>query len=148
MANHWDLGDEGLRRILVFWREYGNVNGEPPIRFKLFKNDYQPQRGSDIPDYEEATFPGYEAQVADWSGWGEVTVDDHVASLPYTVFLEYQAADTGFTSQTIYGYWAVDTDGNYLWGESFASPQVVQPSALLKLKPVLKLQTLPNPITP
>lgn len=143
MANAWDVTDGYLARQLlsIINAEVEDANWS----LHLYQNDYTPIPGSDETDYVECDFPGYTALDLLWLNWGTVTVLDHVARSVYVEFLEFEAASSGFTSQPVYGYYVLDGDAVYIWGERFADTRTMYPSSTLKVKPERRQGVLPPP---
>jgi len=146
MAIHWDISDIGLGLLMNWW--LAQLNAGTNLYMHLFQNDVTPQPGITDADFVEADFPGYGAASISDPTWTQGPIVGHVATATYGSFLSFIAASSGFTSQTIYGYWINDEDGDYVWSESFGTPQLITPGAELKVQPELKNATFPNPITP
>lgn len=146
MANHWDLSDLQLSLMLVNWISWMEDGGAPPLKMWLFQNDIKPQPGVLLADFVEATFTGYVRKDIEYGSWEDELVVDHIASMIYSVFLDYTAGASGFSSQTIYGYAMVQNSTQLMWSESFAEPIVVVPEYSFKVKPRMRLKTEPNPL--
>lgn len=91
---------------------------------KLFQNDFQPTKDSILADFTVATFSGYAASAAvAWSGPVLNTAGQPVIIGDLKLF----TGTSPFTvSNTIYGYYVVDTAGTkLLWAERFALSQII-----------------------
>ena len=82
---------------------------------KLFQNNHVASRNSVLADFTEADFDGYAPQTPVWGASIQNGVED-VALAPVATF----TAGAGLAGpQTIYGYYFLDDDGDYSWGETF-----------------------------
>lgn len=146
MARHWDFDDNWLATVLWTWKIAEQNAGSEYLTLRLFQNDFEPQPGLLLTDLVEASYPGYTRQSVQWAEWQIPVVVDHVASIETLNFHSFTAGASGFSSQTIYGYYITHVNGVYRWAESFEEPQVMRPAGELKVKPRISLATYPNPI--
>lgn len=141
MAAAWDISDNTLNQMLsAFIDGYLQVTD---LRFKLYKNDYTPVPGSADTDYTEADFPGYTYSELVGGHWGVPAVTDHVAITQADETLVYTADAGAWSPQIIFGYFVVDGDDHYFWGERFGSPRTIAPSDILQLTPEFRQRTYP-----
>lgn len=118
----WDVADKVLQRMLQAW--VGDIADDGEYLVCLYQNEYKPDNDTTIDDFEEATFGGYSPFMFDPGSFGAVSVVDHVAittASPDATF----SVDESSESQTIYGYFLLDDDLDYIWGESFKEPKTV-----------------------
>lgn len=144
MAAHWDISDAMLQRMLQAYMDFLAADGQWRT-IHLYQNAYTPIPGSDETDYIECDFPGYAPMDQLDLDWGSVTVALHVASSTSTTPLEFVADSTGFSTQAVYGYYMIHKDGSYLGGERFADMRTMHPDDILKVTPILRHATFPNP---
>jgi len=100
------------------------VNGDTLAGFecRLYQNNYTPVQGSVLSDFTVATFSGY---AADWTTFGPASTVSNKGKIVATSPVVY-VHNGGATSNTIYGYYIVDTVSNQVvWAEKFAAPQAV-----------------------
>ncbi len=143
MASHWDITDNELKWQLERIRAAVIAGG--PWVMHLYQNDYVPAPGSSEGDYVESTFPGYVPSPIDVSTFGVVTVLNHIAKTQNTVQCVFTADPTGFVEQSVTGYFVTDDSDTYIYGEAFASAVTIHPDETLKVTPILRLGTYPNP---
>lgn len=136
----FDLSDEFLIQTLngvVSWL----VDDVESISLRLFINNYQPVPGTVVANLVEPTFVGYEAQPLDPESFPEATVLAHVASVTSGDVAEWIPAAAPVPAQTVYGYFATDADGAYLWAARLASPIAVEALKPIRLQAQLKWRT-------
>jgi len=100
------------------------VNGDSlaGVLLKLFKNNLTPDQDTVIGDFTESDFSGYAA--ADPS-FGAATTVSHKGQILDSSSRDF-VHNGGATSNTVYGYYLVDSTGTILyWCERFASSQVM-----------------------
>jgi hypothetical protein len=102
--------DDGLLFLLDGMRQW--INDEP-CKIKLYKNDYTPkQDGTDtVNDYLEADFGGYSEKTLNNLGTPVMKDGAAICLSPLLVWRRTSG------SNTIYGYYVVDGNGNLLWAE-------------------------------
>lgn len=144
MPGHWDVADDVLRVMLQIYVE--SLSSGDSSGMRLFKNDFEPQPGTNIGDFVEADFPGYVPQMVSATDWGAPVVVAHIATSANETPCIFEASSSGFSSQKIYGYYIVNVDDEYQWSESFAAPVEVTPDFILKVTARLKQATYPNPL--
>jgi len=144
VAAHWDIADSTLQEKLQAYIDKLVADGLD-WSCHLFQNDYTPIPGSDISNYTECTFPGYSSAVIPVADWGTVTVSAHVASSTLSSELEFTADSSGFSSQSVYGYYVLDSADVYKYGERFSDTRTIHPDDVLKVTPIQREATYPNP---
>lgn len=90
------------------------------VQVGLFQNNYTPTRSSAIGDLVDADFTGYALSAAVvWSG----PFMDPVLG-PYLVgdLKTFSVGSSPTTTNDIYGYYVIDSGGNLIAAERFASP--------------------------
>lgn len=112
--------------------------GVGPLEIHLYQNDYTPGPGSVVGDFVPADFDGYAEKVV------TLTVGPYINPAGQA---EIQNASmnwtpTGSTTpNTIYGYFILDTSGDYVGGERFAAPRALN-------GPLTTLTILPTFVIP
>lgn len=142
MANAWDMNDDMLTEQLEAWIAWVATGDDWTM--VLYINDFTPVPGTVYSDYEPADFPGYLDGTIPAANWGAVAVVAHVAKSVNASPCVFVANDTGFVSQTIYGYAALDGDGNYRYGERFTTPKSIEPGDTLTVTAIMRQATYPN----
>lgn len=97
---------------------------------RLFTNDFQPTPASAIADFIEATFTGYASQSlgTDWTA--AAIISPGVARMNTSIRTFSFTGGSG--SQTIYGFYAVNTAvTSLMFSKRFASPIVLSPTNTL-----------------
>lgn len=138
MAAAWDLADGTLVDQLQAYLD--SLSGTS-WSVHLFSNDYVPVPGTDNGNFTEATFPGYSPQPLSAIDFGPASVSDHIASSVSSSVLSFVADASGFSSETIYGYWITDTFSAYVLSERFAAPLTILPSGTIEVTPRLRQRT-------
>lgn len=141
MSAAWDISDFYLGLMLTSIQNVTWIGKTFGIH--LYKNDYTPVPGSDESDYDQCDFPGYGRVSYSMDDMGSVSVVDHVAISTGSTTAIFTADSSGFTSQDVYGYYVIDEDDNYVWGERFASMRVVHPNDVIQLTPEFRERTYP-----
>lgn len=101
-------------------RSVGTIGTAPTWTIKLFKNDITPLLGTTvIGDFTEATFDGYTSHTL--SSWGGVSLTYPYALSEHALIL-WLCTGPGGGSQTVYGYWIEDEDGDLALAEKFSTP--------------------------
>lgn len=138
-----DLGEIFLLDLLL--RE--DVSSADRFLLHLYKNDYSPNRVSELIDFEEATFAGYEVVELARDQWSESeTVGGYAVSLYGTGYQQW-VATTG--DQDIYGYYVTDqADEVVLWAERFGTMVTVSEVNPVLLIPVMRLRSEYQPAPP
>jgi len=111
-----DVGEVILLDVLV--------NGDTLAAFecRLYQNNYTPVQGSTLSNFTVATFSGY---AADWTTFGPATIVSNKGKIVATTPVSF-VHNGGATSNTIYGYYIVDTVTNeVVWAEKFAASQAM-----------------------
>lgn len=107
----------------------------------LFVNDATIGDGNqDATGLTPASWDGYTPLNAAVDTWGAAVTTAHVAAITAPAPIEF-AAGSGGPSQTVYGYWVEDVDGNFCWAESFAAGQLVDPGGTYKITPSFRQKT-------
>lgn len=109
----------------------------------LFKNDIVPFPGINNGDFTEADYPSYSSLSFTVGDFGPVSTASHVSSSVSSSVLQFIAASSGFSLQTIYGYWFTDGSLNYVLSERFGTPYDMIPDGVLNITPRVQNQTLP-----
>ncbi len=131
MANAWDVTDAQLQRELT--AILADEAGDSDWNVHLYGNDYTPVPGSVIGDYTEADFPGYLPAPLITADWGAVSVTDHVAISIHDTPSVFEADPSGFLDFAVFGYYVTNGDDEYVYGERFATTQIVLPSGILSV---------------
>lgn len=104
----------------------------------LFVNDYTPVPTSQFGDFTEASFAGYAPATVVMADWPNATVVDHVAISTNTTTYTFQAASSGVSPQTVYGYFVYDENDVLIyaerWTDSYNITNGVKLDLVLKLK--------------
>lgn len=140
MPAAWDCGDNYLGRMLA---SLISQWGFQSITVCLFKNDVIPVPGITLDDFEEADFPGYSIQMFLVMLLGDVTITDHIASTNSEVELPYTGEAGSWSTQNIYGYFALDWEEQYFYSERFSMPFEMRPGGIIKITPRLRHRTAP-----
>lgn len=91
------------------------------IEVRLFQNDIAPTKATVVGDLTEATFTGY-AAITTLAFADAVYDDDNDGLLVATETMTFTSTGSAITN-TCYGYYLVDGNGNYLGAERFPVPQ-------------------------
>lgn len=108
------------------------------VTLKLFQNNLAVTRNTVLADFVECDFDGYAPQTPTWSAAFQNGVED-VATTPVCTF----TAGAGIAGpQLVYGYFFLDADGDYSWGETFEDGPTTMavPDQELKVYPQLKIK--------
>lgn len=91
------------------------------LRCRLYQNDFQPEDDSEIGDFDECDFSGYDGwkDVSTWSAGG-IFWNAPRMTMPGPVATWVVA--TGGVENDVYGYYVTDEDDNYKWGQKLDSP--------------------------
>lgn len=111
--------DVGELYILAAW-----ISGFPPssLFVRLYQNNYTPLDSTILSDLTVATFSGYSQQSVTLGTPTEVANKAKTVGTAPQVFTH----NGGGTSNTIYGYYVVDTStGDLVWVERFGSSQIM-----------------------
>lgn len=84
----------------------------------LYVNNFSPTYLAELTDYVEASFPGYTPQGA--SGWSAPT-NVGMAARTTASDITWTASATVTPSVEVYGYFVVNSDGDYIYGERFGN---------------------------
>lgn len=104
--------EDGLLEFLLQWGTKANTE---EYEVGLYQNDWTPTVGDDISAVSPATFGGYSGLIAldSWDTGGITFVTPRaVIEHPYKTW----TAD-GTSTNTIYGYYVVNSGGTLLWAE-------------------------------
>ena len=104
------------------------------LTLKLFQNDYTPVDGSDTSNFTEADFAGYSAKTLVASSWGAATTVSGSAVMTYGT-----QTWTPTASQTIYGYYVVDSSDDVQWAEKFDSEKALSNGDTFNVVPKFSL---------
>lgn len=108
-----DEGEVSLLDMLV------DGDGFSSVRIRLYKNNLTPDEDTVYGDMTECDFSGY-AQVT--PSFGAASVVSHKGKIVDSAARNF-THNGGGTSNTVYGYYVVDSTGTrLLWVERFASP--------------------------
>ena len=107
----------------------------------LYKNDVTTADGIVIGDLTEADFPGYAQQLLDPMNWIPYNPVEYHYEIDYGIPVEFVAAGTGFSSQTVYGFYLCNSFGDLLMAERFDLPRNVTPGATLAVTPRLRVRS-------
>jgi len=89
----------------------------------LFQNDFFPNANQVVGDFTEADFDGYAQSTA--AVWGDAITDVAGETAVYADTKQFTATG-GVTTNTIYGYYVLDsTATKVLWAERFEDPVIV-----------------------
>jgi hypothetical protein len=95
----------------------GILGGMAPPKVHLAAAPFTPSPTLDLTTLTEATYDGYAAKAI--TGWGAAHVDQYgqVLVIP-SIAIEFTPTGS-MISNTIYGYWIPDTDGNMICCDVF-----------------------------
>lgn len=111
--------DEGEVRLLDMLT---NAVGMSSVRLRLFKNNLTPAQGTVYSDFTEATFSGYASATP---AFGAAATVSHKGTITDAASRSF-THNGGATSNTIYGYYVVDTGtSKVLWAERFSPSQAL-----------------------
>jgi hypothetical protein len=120
---------------------YDSLTDTLVFSMHLYQNDYTPTDGMVVGDFTEATFPGYVDYTLEPEHWVAPALVGSLYEINYNDFAAFIADGTGFSSQTIYGYWVEDNLTGLWWAERFDVPRVITPSAELEVVPRLRVRS-------
>jgi hypothetical protein len=140
----WSIADDILAQQLRAWLV--SLYPLQPWFVDLFTNHYEPQPGDTMAPYVLPTWAGYAQVQILASGWGAVTLTDHVASSTQSQSCVYPLP-TGLPAQVVYGYVVSDYYGNFVYAESWTAPVTVPAGAGITIVPVLRtgIGCVPDP---
>lgn len=111
---------EGLKRVLDMWNA---GTGQAGVTLRLYQNNYTPISTSVLADFTIATFSGYADETP---SFGSATPISGVMTITDSSQRNF-THNTGGTSNTVYGYYVVDTlAGKVLWAERFSASILMQ----------------------
>jgi len=139
MPNAWDITDHCLTTHLQVLR--ANYFNDPDLQVRLFKNDFTPIPGMIQSDLVEADFVGYNYGLLDATGWGSITVTDHIAQTINATITPFTAAPEMVGSQTIYGYYVLTGTEVLEYAERFEDPRVMSADESLRLRAIFRYKT-------
>jgi hypothetical protein len=112
--------DLGEAQLLIMALQKATVETQT---LKLFVNNYTPVEGSIASNFTEMSTCGYAAKALTRASWS-------IASAAGVTTASYPQQTWTFTAggpTTVYGYFIIETTSTViLWGELFASSQVIQ----------------------
>lgn len=138
MANAWVETDFQLQKILA--KYVTGIAAESAWTWNLYKNNHVPVVGDVAGDYTPADFAGYTAKTQAPSAFGTPTVTAHVAKTVSSTAIVFGPSTEATASQTIYGYYVVDSSGNYLFAEMFTTAISVAPGGSVTLTSEIRHQ--------
>ncbi len=108
---------------------------------RLFQNDYTPVEDSELADFDEADFTGYDQVSIAQGSWDAAVIVADVAEVEYGAPPTYTC--TGGAPQTVYGWYIVSDGANVvLLAQRFDDPREMVPGAVESLDPFkIKLKT-------
>jgi hypothetical protein len=131
-----DLGEKQLLGVMLKTALLVDANW----RLHLFQNNYSPNRVSEITDFVEANFDGYDVVELDRSVWLDPVSIGGVAYSTYGTSLVSWLATSG--SQTVYGYYVTDADDTVvLWAERTTTGTVVTTFTPFQMLPLMRLHS-------
>lgn len=140
MATEYAVPDEGLTNLVKYLVSAALVTDEA-LHLRLFANDIVPLRSRVLSDYTPATFTGYSERVLFRTlDWELPSVVNHVGVIRSNTVQEYLC--TG-APQTIYG--SVLFGGltvRVYYQRRFATPVALAVGTILKVRPVITLQSV------
>lgn len=138
-----DLGETELLRVLLIREDMAGV----PWHLHLYANDYTPHRESTLPDFTEASFPGYDVVEIDRAGW---TLPAPVGGVAVSYWGSSATTWTPSSgSQAVYGYFVTDAaDALVLWALRFDAPQIATPGTPVSVRPFMRMRSLVEPPPP
>lgn len=111
------------------------IQDDHPDAIKLFKSNTTPTHATILADLTEADFGGYAAASLDSPVVGSVL---DASSRAVITWNDVTFTRTGTPTNTIYGYWVNNANGDLLWVERFDNPIVLDTNGLfIKLTPKL-----------
>lgn len=109
-----DEGEVAMLDMLVNGDSFANV------RLRLYQNNLTPDQDTVYGDFAVATFSGYGEETPSFGAASIVSHKGKIVDSAERTFVH----NGGGTSNTIYGYYVVDSVNNLvLWAERFATPQ-------------------------
>lgn len=126
----------GLVRLANEWQEYLST-----LTLHLYTNDYTPTTTSEVDDFEEATFEGYEEELIDT--WGTAYLNpDNIAEIDADVYT-FTVTSLAIL-ESVYGYYITDPEDNVISAERRPGPPVAM-NVIGKSYYVRPSLTLQNP---
>lgn len=119
-------------------------NGDPLFRLRLMATAVEQRQDRTIGDFTESTFTGYESVQYQFADWSDADLEGELTRVVMTKLATF--LNSGSTT-TVYGYY-VTTDAfggdSYLWGETFATPYVLESGQSMSIRPILYDVTIPG----
>jgi hypothetical protein len=103
-----------LRLLTILIAAWGTLD------VRLFKNNYTPDDTSTAANFTPADYSG---AVTENPTWGTPATDGSGRAYTLSDTLSFPVASSG--TQTVYGWYATDAGGNYLFGMRFGSAVTV-----------------------
>lgn len=104
----------------------------------LYKNDYTPVDTSTVANFTASTFGGYTPATLTRANWNNsVTNAAGKAEIVYSTDISW----TSSTSETVIGYYVVDTSGALLFAEKFAQARALVDGDSLTISPRFTLRS-------
>ncbi len=131
-----DVGERLMLNYIV-----QSESGQLARSLRLYKNDYTPVPTSAVADFVEATFPGSEGKFINHLLWSAAVTVAGEAVSQYDSMAQ-QWTNTGEESQTVYGYYVTNEDGDeVLWAQRFTDPINVEPDGTIQVWPSLAMKS-------
>jgi len=87
----------------------------------LYKNNYTPVIGSDVPDFLQADFSGY--TFVSLTGWTPAAFDTIARAISHANQAQF-THNGGGVANSIYGYYVLDPGINLMWAERFTTAPI------------------------
>lgn len=114
------------------------VDSARTLTVRLYQNDYTPVDNSAASNFTESTFGGYTSRTLVPGSWNTATTNaSGKAEIRYSSDLTWAATST----QTVHGYYVLDSTGTVLWAERFAQPRALIDGDSLSLSPAFTLKS-------
>jgi hypothetical protein len=142
VAQAWMLSDHVLYRVLTAW-----LTALPTgvVWFMdLFQNDYDPQPGDTLAEYQIGDWEGYESYPMPVNGWQQVQVVNHEAQSEYAETALF-SVDYDEDDQLVYGYLIRDALNTLILAESFSQSYTIPTNGSFQVQAYLRLDILPVP---
>lgn len=138
-----DLGEKYLLKTML----QTALATDEPLHLHLFKNNYTPNRESELDDFVEADYSGYAIIQLDRSEWRDPVTMNGVAVTLYGLTPLSWVSASG--TQTVHGYYVTnEADDLVIWAERFVTPALITTSSGPVLVFLMRLHSELEPAPP